>query len=26
VGIAYESPKSGVTGPGAVYTTDFGGS
>ena len=26
VGIAYESPKPGVTGRGAVYTTDFGGS
>jgi uncharacterized protein YkwD len=25
VGIAYESPKRGVTGPGAVYTTSFGG-
>ena len=25
VGIAYESPKPGITGPGAVYTTDFGG-
>ena len=26
VGIAYESPKPGVKGPGAVYTTNFGGS
>lgn len=26
VGIAYESPKPGITEPGAVYTTDFGGS
>ena len=25
VGIAYESPKPGVEGPGAVYTTNFGG-
>jgi uncharacterized protein YkwD len=25
VGIAYESPKPGVTEPGAVYTTNFGG-
>ena len=25
VGIADESPKRGVTGPGAVYTTNFGG-
>ena len=26
VGIAYASPKPGITDPGAVYTTDFGGS
>jgi uncharacterized protein YkwD len=26
VGIAYESPKPGITDPGAVYTTNFGGS
>ena len=26
VGIAYESPKAGITDPGAVYTTNFGGS
>jgi uncharacterized protein YkwD len=26
VGIGYESPKPGITDPGAVYTTNFGGS
>jgi uncharacterized protein YkwD len=25
VGIAFESPKREITGPGAVYTTNFGG-